>query len=490
MSPDIKTFEALSREKDKIQDDVLSSPGVTGIGIGYRIRGGKQTNELCIQVFVEKKKPLEAIKEDAFTLLFPDLPIDVLELKPPAANSILSPSKEHLSVNNGSLSKGQNKAWDIIVQACSDHRRFIRPLVGGVEIGRAGVNYVGTLGGIVFNLQSNAPCALSNWHVVANGAIAGDVICQPGNSPGPNNSMRIGTLLNAALGQTDVGWVDAGVTALDNTIQFSQNMLDIDGNSTNRCASGALSTWLEKIVVKSGRTTGVTVGRIKSVLFTTNVSYTHGTVHFENQLLILPYPEHPGNCSSQVSDGGDSGSLWLEYGSNNAIALNFAGEAPGGSDQAIANPIFAVLHSVGVKFEADRNVVYRWVSLSNGDHFYCIDPGGELAPVATYSYEGAPFALFGASEFSVLALHRWFSPNSGDHFYTTDPSGELAPAAGYRYEGVIGYIKVQPESGLVQLHRWFNPSSGDHFYTTDPNGELAPSSGYNYEGVTGWVRAR
>ena len=34
----------------KNQQSLLNKPGVTSVGIGHKIKGGKQTDELCIQV--------------------------------------------------------------------------------------------------------------------------------------------------------------------------------------------------------------------------------------------------------------------------------------------------------------------------------------------------------------------------------------------------------------------------------------------------------
>ena len=122
-----------------------------------------------------------------------------------------------------------------------------------------------------------------------------------------------------------------------------------------------------------------------------------------------------------------------------------------------------------------------------GDHFYTLDPAGELAPQVGYEREGIAGFVFSAAQPSTKPLFRWFSPVTGDHFYTTDPNGELAPAAGYQSEGVACFVFGSQVNNSVALHRWFHPVTGDHFYTTDPNGELAPAAGYQSEGVACWV---
>ena len=117
------------------------------------------------------------------------------------------------------------------------------------------------------------------------------------------------------------------------------------------------------------------------------------------------------------------------------------------------------------------------------DHFYCLDPRGELAPQSGYEREGTACNLFPDQAPGTVPLFRWFG--NGDHFYTTDPAGELAPVSGYVPEGITGYLYPQQLPGTIPLFRWWG--NGDHFYTTDPQGELAPQSGYSLEGIVGFV---
>jgi hypothetical protein len=119
-----------------------------------------------------------------------------------------------------------------------------------------------------------------------------------------------------------------------------------------------------------------------------------------------------------------------------------------------------------------------------GDHFYTINPDGELAPLAGYELDGVSCFVFGNRAQGTQPLFRWFHPSTGDHFYTLDPNGELAPANGYNSEGTACYVFSSQQPNTVPLFRWFNPGSGDHFYTTDPSGELAPGSGFISEGIS------
>lgn len=122
-----------------------------------------------------------------------------------------------------------------------------------------------------------------------------------------------------------------------------------------------------------------------------------------------------------------------------------------------------------------------------GDHFYCLDPAGELAPAGGYEREGVTGFVFTAPAPGTTPLYRWWHPAVGDHFYCTDPAGELAPVSGYVFEGIACHIHTGPAPNTVPLFRWYHPGNGDHFYCTDPAGELAPASGYVSEGITGYL---
>jgi hypothetical protein len=95
-------------------------------------------------------------------------------------------------------------------------------------------------------------------------------------------------------------------------------------------------------VMKYGRTTGQTKGRIYAINATVNVNYgLQGTARFIQQIVITP---------GSFSAGGDSGSLIVvERGSNarKPVGLLFAGSP----SVTIANPIGLVLERFGVSID-------------------------------------------------------------------------------------------------------------------------------------------
>ncbi len=129
-------------------------------------------------------------------------------------------------------------------------------------------------------------------------------------------------------------------------------------------------------------------------------------------------------------------------------------------------------------------IVYRWWNSTIGDHFYTLDPSGELAP-ASYVAEGARFRMYPAGTPGTTPFLRFWSSTASDHFYTASADeGVHAEGLGYTSEGDIGNIGTSTLPGSIALHRYLNGTIGDHFYTTD---SAAPDSAYQSEGIAGYV---
>lgn len=97
------------------------------------------------------------------------------------------------------------------------------------------------------------------------------------------------------------------------------------------------------------------------------------------------------------------------------------------------------------------------------DHLYTARSDETTAYLASagYAFEGPEANVFFEAQPAngeypaTVPLHRWFCPNTGDHFYCTDPAGELAPSVGYVYEFIACHIFPSPAVGAVPLYRWF-----------------------------------
>jgi hypothetical protein len=220
--------------------------------------------------------------------------------------------------------------------------RFNRPVPIGVSTGHPAIT-AGTIGCRVKDANGNV-YALSNNHVYAyeNLASTGDAVIQPGTYDGGSSPADdIGTL--AAFVPINFG----GVNKVDAAIALSSN--DELGNATPADGYGTpkketVEAIIGQKVMKYGRTTGLTKGRVSGINATVNVGYGRGTALFTEQILITP---------GGFSEGGDSGSLVVTEDKKgqgrNPVGLLFAGS----SLMTVANPIDAVLSQFNVTIDGE-----------------------------------------------------------------------------------------------------------------------------------------
>jgi hypothetical protein len=221
--------------------------------------------------------------------------------------------------------------------------RFPRPVPIGVSTGHPNIT-AGTIGCRVKNAAGNV-YALSNNHVYAdeNRALIGDNALQPGPyDGGVNPADAIGTLaafVPIVFSTSASNTVDAAI-ALSSTANLGRSTPS-NGYGTPKSATAAAVINLG--VMKYGRTTSLTKGKVYALNATVNVGYESGVARFVNQIIIIP-----GNFSA----GGDSGSLIVVEKGTNArkpVGLLFAGS----SSVTIANPIDAVLSSFSVTVDGE-----------------------------------------------------------------------------------------------------------------------------------------
>lgn len=292
---------------------LLRKKYVLGVGIAKKVVGGRQTDEPCVVVFVERKIPkAELRRKDLIPELIETMKTDVIET-------------------------GR-------IVALQSRTGRVRPAPGGVSIGHYRIT-AGTLG--VVARRSGVRLILSNNHVLANSndARIGDAILQPGPHDGGTSNDRIATLDKFVPIVFDGFWdwllglfgivrparnvVDAAVAKPVTDSDVSDEILQI-GN-----VSGTAPAQIDMPIRKSGRTTGLTEGRISAVSATVRVSYGLTRVaRFRDQIVTGP-----------ISQGGDSGSLLVD-GGNHAVGLLFAGSA----NTTILNPISHIRALLGLEF--------------------------------------------------------------------------------------------------------------------------------------------
>ena len=300
-------------ELDAVREDWLRRPGVTGMDVGYRLVDGERTDELAIRVHMEQKPAGLSFSTRGERL--GEFKIDYIE-----ANYAISNGAPTLTAAPESVNR----------------KRRVEPLVAGVSVGNPRVS-AGTLGAVVWDRSDGAPCLLSNWHVLCGhpDAQVGEPIFQPGKLDRGTESDTVATLLRWMLD----GDADAALARLNGSREFVRDVLGLQPLSGIETRPR-----LGQLVVKSGRTTGVTAGMIDGVSLSLVLTYKGDQrIVFHDQLRIVPRPPWP-DVPYEVSKGGDSGSVWIAESSGKAVGLHFAGETDesASAEYAVASPMARV----------------------------------------------------------------------------------------------------------------------------------------------------
>ena len=300
---------------------------VVGVGYGKKVKKMRKTDQNSIVVMVDKKMPENSLnKKDLIPQKLEHIKTDVQEV--------------------GNLS--------LLKQPRSDR---YRPAPAGVSIGHYKIS-AGTLGAVVKDNKTGEPLILSNNHVLANitngrdgRAKIGDPILQPGSyDKGNNKDDIIGHLLRyiplkektGIFGSSNI--VDCALARPVNKEIVDTNILEIGQINEIREAE------IDMKVIKSGRTTGLTEGRITAIDSTVTVNIDDDKqAIFTDQIVMSP-----------ISKGGDSGSLVLDK-DRNVIGLLFAGS----NKATVCNKISNVMKELNIDFfkpvkdEANVNEQYR-----------------------------------------------------------------------------------------------------------------------------------
>ena len=188
-----------------------------------------------------------------------------------------------------------------------DRTARYRPAPIGVSTGHPSIT-AGTIGCRVKD-QAGKVYVLSNNHVYAdeNGAKIGDNVLQPGPYDGGKDPVdSIGTLsdfeeisFETLPGEGDCNYIDAAIAL--SSPDLVDNTTPTDGYGVPESTTfEAVDDSIGMAVMKYGRTTGLTKGKIDSINATVRVSYDQGVAIFCDQIIITP---------GKFSAGGDSGSL-------------------------------------------------------------------------------------------------------------------------------------------------------------------------------------
>ncbi len=290
--------------KEANEEKLLPLPNVVGVGIGYKEKGGKETSEVCVKVYVESKVDEKKLSPT--------------ELIPPAYDKVKTDVHEVGRIN------------------ALEFKSKIRPLTPGYSIGHYRIT-AGTFGCLVRDVCP--PCRvhiLSNNHVLANSNAShiGDPILQPGHVDGgayPADLIaRLSRFVPIYFGHPDrYNLVDAALALPTDQRNVTASIVNIG------IPKGTVEAALGMGVIKSGRTTETTTGKVIGIDVSVGVGYgSSGVAYFRNQIL-----------TTNMSKGGDSGSLLLSKADQLATGLLFAG-----SDKVtVHNNIVNVLMALGVE---------------------------------------------------------------------------------------------------------------------------------------------
>jgi hypothetical protein len=215
-------------------------------------------------------------------------------------------------------------------------------LCGGIGISAFRDMY-GTLGGIVRDAQTGEAMILSNWHVLyaTRTARAGRPIYQPvllSRHPQPEVVARIVRERISAPGPSELP-LDVALATLVDQGRWENLQLGI-GRVT-----GVTAPRLGMKLVKSGLVTGVTYGAVSGVEGFSKTIYDGNWPRLiEHAITISRWPLNLSTLP--LSQGGDSGSWWLDEATTQAVALHFAGKRDGTRAQAMQ--MQHVLEALGV----------------------------------------------------------------------------------------------------------------------------------------------
>ena len=212
------------------------------------------------------------------------------------------------------------------------------PMRGGISIGNERHHNYGTLGALVVDRDTpELSMCLSNWHMLVGdwGARLGQRILQPGRKDGGSNADTVATLTRDAMSSN----LDAAVAILTGSRQLINDQLGLGP------VKGVCRPELGMEVVKSGRETGITHGRIVEIESSATMSFARLTRIIRHIMVI-----DQRQPSELVSSGGDSGAVWLDRTSMKAVGLHFAGsDFP---EQALAMDMTSVLDALNVNIVA------------------------------------------------------------------------------------------------------------------------------------------
>jgi endonuclease G, mitochondrial len=300
--PELK--DSLQAAVRYVADEYLRDPNITSVGIGYKTVDGQRTDQLAFQFTVGQKLGLEDLAGAATRPIPQELTAGGITLPTDVVEREFAPHPVAVEP-----------------EAKSIRKRRLDPMKPGIGIGHID-NSGGTLGCLVEDAATGDLRILSNWHVLSGaGAHPGDTIVQPCRFDDDRvDQNHAGTLVRSHLG---LGGDSAIARPAGRAVEEAVLELDV---GVRRIGDPAL----DDLVVKSGRTSGITYGRVTRLHTITKLVYPGVGETQIGGFEVGPDPDHPAE-NGEISMPGDSGSVWFAVdGQGRAtdmmVGLHFAGE--------------------------------------------------------------------------------------------------------------------------------------------------------------------
>jgi hypothetical protein len=293
----VEIDESLIAAKELVQIELLSLPGVTGVGIGMREAGGEQyEDEVSVRVYVADAEAVpDGIPEEVGGVA-----VSVIELQ------------LELSV--------------------PDYARY-DPLLGGIRITPSDSDDGGTLGTIVKREGAGGEAeyfGLSCYHVVG-GPGEANVVWQP-RKPSPliDEDEAVGAVVAAEfpqpvplVGGAQFGFVDAAIFALDKAASVGRGsstaIAGHEGGYTVEEVTASEAPEVGQRVRKRGFVTRLTEGKVVDA-HVAGLWKGGSNTYLAEQVLAEGRPT-ASNPNGYFSLHGDSGSLVLDGSSPTAVGL-------------------------------------------------------------------------------------------------------------------------------------------------------------------------
>lgn len=272
---------------------------VVGVGVGTKFVGGKETKTQCIRFYVAAKIHKDALAANAL------LPSEIDGIP----TDVIVTGRFHM------------------LNTAADNKLKRRPIRPGTSVGfkipppNDAFVMAGTFGAVV--KKAGQRFILSNNHVLAeNGVVAlGAPIFQPGLLDGGNPATdQVAKLTHfISVKGTGLNKVDCAIAEILPGIPVNPRHMPSVGKLNSTTPIQAVNNML---VMKTGRTTGHTRGKIIDTAADVNVGFNDASGNdivgtFSDQIIIVGSPS-PGGFSTN----GDSGSLIVDRATKRATGLD------------------------------------------------------------------------------------------------------------------------------------------------------------------------